>query len=124
MPSKSQRAASRQAQLRRRKPRGKGRTQEFAAGPVRAEPAPDAPAAEADSEPVQGPASTPAAVLQPEPGIGAPGAAARPARRPRVRTANDPAAVYRYLGPELRRIGLITTAIVAVLIGLTFVMGG
>ena len=34
MPSKSQRAASRQAQLRRRKRRGKGRTREFAAGPV------------------------------------------------------------------------------------------
>ena len=124
MPSKSQRAASRQAQLRRRKRRGKGRTQEFAAGPVSAEPAADAPAGEADGEPVQRPASTSAAVLQPEPGIGAGGAAARPARRPRVRVANDPATVYKYLGPELRRIGIITTAVVAVLIGLTFVLGG
>ena len=124
MPSKSQRAASRQAQLRRRKRRGKGRTQEFAAGPVRAELSPDAPAAEADSEQVQGPASTPTAVLQSKPRSGAAGAAASPARRPRVRTATDPAAVYRYLGPELRRIGIITTAVVAVLVGLTFVMGG
>ena len=120
MPSKSHRAASRQAQLKRRRRRGTARTQEFAAGPVRAEPAPDAPAAEAGSEP----APATAGVSERELVIETPARPSRPARRPRVRTATDPAMVYKFLGSELRRIGIITTAVVGVLIGLTFVLGG
>jgi hypothetical protein len=36
----------------------------------------------------------------------------------------DEAPSYGYLGAELRRIGVITTLIVAILIGATFALGG
>ncbi len=110
MPSKSRRAASRQAQVRRRRKRGRGAPEAFDTGPTESQRA--ARIVEEEASGQQRPAP-------PSP-VGA--AAARPARR--VRSEREEATPsYGYLGAELRRIGVITTLIVAMLIGATFVLG-
>jgi hypothetical protein len=121
MPSKGRKAASRQAQLNRRKRRSKNpRQPEFETAPVMPRAAVETAVAEPETdEPATVEDSTP----QPE--------AARPA--PRVRSARrrggqrDAAAdsspvVYQYLGKEIRQIGIITSLIVAILVALTFVL--
>ena len=107
MPSKSRRAASRQAQLKRRR-RGRQRIQEFDAGPTKPErPAED----DADAAVVVMPATP---VSQ---------ASARP-HRSRRQTAIETPLRYDYLGTEIRQIGVITAMIAAVLVLLTFLLGG
>ena len=107
MPSKSRRAASRQAQLKRRR-RGRQRIQEFDAGPTEPErPAED----DADAAVVVMPATP---VSQ---------ASARP-HRSRRQTAIETPLRYDYLGTEIRQIGVITAMIAAVLVLLTFLLGG
>ena len=111
MPSKSRRAASRQAEVRRRRRRGRGAHETFDTGPTEAQRA--ARLAEEEPSGQQRPA--------PASPVGA--AVARPARR--VRTADrEEAPSYGYLGAELRRIGILTTLIAALLIGATFALGG
>ncbi len=111
MPSKSRRAASRQAEVRRRRKRGKGAPESFDTGPTESQRA--ARIAEDESS------------VQPRPAAGstAGAAIARPARIPRAADRVS-APAYGYLGAELRRIGVITTLIVAILIGTTFALGG
>ena len=110
MPSKSRRAASRQAQLKRRR-RDRQRVQEFDAGPTE----PRSPAAADDS------ADEAVAVMPAAP------ASQTPARRPhrsRRQAASETPLSYDYLGSELKQIGVITVMIATVLVLLTFLLGG
>ena len=110
MPNKAHRAAARQAQLRRRRRRGKGRMQEFDPGPSESTTAAavrDAPVAEVEES-----------VSAPEVPVSTP----RPVRRTR-RSEAEPIPPYRFLRPELKQIGIITSLIVAILVVLTFVLG-
>ena len=117
MPSKSHRAASRQAKLRQKKRRGKGGTQLFDAGPTEssAEAATEGPIAEAAVEPEPQTAPSPAAVASPP---------AQPTRRPRRSHAAEVAPRYEHLASELRRIGTVTLVILVVLVALSFILGG
>lgn len=110
MPSKSQRAASRQARLSRRKRRGKPALQSFQAGPTQR-----SADAESDAETQPQPTHAPTAATQ---------TATLTAMRSRRRAsqAGSPN-VDRFLTRELRQIGIITTLIAAILGGLTFVLG-
>jgi hypothetical protein len=112
MPSKSRRAASRQASLRNRRKRGKSAPQAFQAGPTQSSQPDEESAAEAADQP--GPAPQPAS-------------AARPGRRPsraEQAAAAEGAQGHRYLGAELRRIGIVTAVIVALLAVASVVLGG
>lgn len=122
MPSKGRKTASRQAQLNRKKRRSKNpRQPEFEAAPVMSRTAVETAVAEPEiDEPDAVEDSTP----QPE-------AATRPA--PRVRSTRrrggsrsaaeeQTPLVYQYLSREIRQIGIITSLIVAILVGLTFVL--
>ena len=106
--------AARQAQLSRKKSRGKTRHQTFDAGPTesqstRAATGPDA------TEGVQQEAVA-VATVAPTP---------TPSRRRRQRVATEEAALtYRYLGTELRQIGIVAAFIGVLLAILTVVLGG
>ena len=118
MPSKAQRAASRQARLSRRRRRGKAAPQNFQAGPTQpsavAEPSvdgrPSPPVRQAASISARTPASASVAA----------GTTARARRRAADTGTSN---VSRYLGRELRQIGVISSLIAVILIGLTFVLG-
>ena len=112
MPKKGHKAAARQAQLSRKKRRGKGRPEIFAAGPVKPADSPHAAEhsdeAELDTKLAREPmAATPA----------------RATGRARQLAAAAPNLTHAYLGAELRQIGLITIVIVAILAVLTVVLG-
>ena len=117
MPSKAQRAASRQARLSRRRRRGKGAPQNFQAGPTQSTTTSDPPVRTQTSE------------LRRTPNAGTtttspPISDSRPAPRPRRRAADAGAShASRYLGQELRLIGMITSLIAVMIVGLTFVLG-
>ncbi len=109
MPNKAHRAASRQAQVKRRRRRGKTAPQEFDAGPDEstvvatvAEPVIEDDV-ESKSAAQRAPARTPQA----------------PARRSRTRAVAEPAPGQKFLAGELRQIGMIATMIVVVLAVLT-----
>ena len=121
MPSKGRKAASRQAQLNRKKRRSKNpRQPEFETAPVVsqtavetavAEPVIDEPATVDDSPPE-------AEAVRAAPRV-------RSARRrgaQRGAAGEAPPLVYKYLGKEIRQIGIITSFIVAILVALTFVL--
>ncbi len=109
MPNKAHRAASRQAQVKRRRRRDKTRTQEFDAGPDESTVVATVaePVVEADVEPESVAQRAPARVAQ------------VPARRSRDRAAAEPAPAQKFLAGELRQIGMITTMIAVVLAVLT-----
>ena len=110
MPNKAHRAAARQAQLRRKRRRGKGRVQEFDPGPSEASTAAFVRGSlVAESE---APEST-QALPPPTP---------RSVRRSRQQAEAEPMPVYGFLGPELRQIGIITSLIASILVVLTFVL--
>lgn len=117
MPSKAQRAASRQARLSRRRRRGKAAPQNFQAGPTQPSAVAE-PAVDASSRPVRQAASistrTPASAS----------VETRSAPRARRRAVDTGTSnVSRYLGRELRQIGAISSLIAVILAGLTFVLG-
>lgn len=123
MPSKAQRAASRQARLSRRKRRGKAAPQNFEAGPTQssavsdtAANAPSRTARRATSNSPSPAARTSAATaVAPSP---------RPAPRARRRAVDTSApTVSKFLPGEIRQIGIITSLIAVILAGLTFVLG-
>lgn len=118
MPSKSQRAASRQARLSRRKRRGgKPALQTFQAGPTqRSEDA----ESDAQAQPQPARVATAARAQTQTSTLAAPSTAMRSRRR--ASQAGSPN-VDRHLPRELRQIGIITTLIAAILTGLTFVLG-
>ncbi len=129
MPSKAGRAASRQARLSRKKRRGGKGRQDFELGPEESVATTEAAVEDADIE-AQGESGTEES-LAAQPGATATATATR--ARPRTRTPTrtrkqrvseaTPARVYQYIGAELRLIGIITVIIVALLTGLTFVLG-
>ncbi len=114
MPNKAHRAASRQAQVKRRKRRGKTRPQEFDAGPDESAVVATIaePVIEADVEPETVEQQAPAR------------AARLPARRSRDRAVVQPAPAQKFLAGELRQIGMITTMIVVALAVLTVFLRG
>ena len=109
MPSKSHKAASRQAKLREKRRRGKAAAQTFEAGPT----TPRVAAEESDTE--QESRSTPVAQAP---------AAPRRARSTRPGTSGEAAPRYDYLGKELQRIGLLSIVILAILASVSVVLGG
>ena len=123
MPSKAQRAASRQARLSRRKRRGKAAPQNFEAGPTQSSAVSDA-AANASSRTARRATSN-----SPSPAARTSAATAvapspRPAPRARRRAVDTSApTVSRFLPGEIRQIGIITSLIAVILAGLTFVLG-
>ena len=117
MPSKAQRAASRQARLSRRRRRGKGAPQNFEAGPTQRPEDSDSTVATATRPSRRSESS--ASVSSPTAGPGT-----RPTARPRRRSVDVGASnVSRFLGRELRQIAAITCLIAVILAGLTFVLG-
>lgn len=117
MPSKAQRAASRQARLSRRRRRSKGAPQNFQAGPtqptVTGESSVQTQRSQVRRTP--NPGASPASPSMSE---------SRPAPRARRRVADAGTSnVTRYLGQELRQIGMITSLIAVIIVGLTFVLG-
>jgi hypothetical protein len=117
MPSKSRRAASRQARLNQRKRRTKGKDRQDT--PLAAPPSPMTARAETPRATTEAPAPTPRA----SPTMTQAPEAPAPVRRRRARRATagpDPA--YKYLGSELKRIGVLITLLVAVLVVLSFVL--
>ena len=115
MPAKGRRIASRQAQLGRRRRQQNRKTEESLAVSVAA-PA-DIPAETA--APANAAAATPAAAESAGP-------AAAPARAPRRpaagQTRTDRSAAYTHLGSEVRRILILAGILLAVLVGLSFVI--
>ncbi len=109
MPNKAHRAASRQAQVKRRRRRGKTRPQEFDAGPDESVVVATVaePVVEDDVEPETVAQRAPTRAVQ------------VPARRTRNRAVAEPAPGQNFLAGELRQIGMITTMIVVVLAVLT-----
>jgi hypothetical protein len=117
MPSKSRRAASRQARLNRRKRRTKVRERPVA--PESESTATTAPIAETSqvSTPARRPARTASAP------VAQAAETPSPVRRRRSRqAAAGPEPAYKHLGSELRRIGVLLTMLVAVLVVLSFVL--
>ena len=112
MPSKGSKAASRQAQLRQKRRRGRGAEQDFDAGPSAADVAArEDAAAEADSKDTPSPRAV----------------ATRPSSAPsRSRRApvDDTIPEYKYLGGELKRVGVVAVVILAILALLSFLLGG
>lgn len=122
MPSKSQRAAARQARLSRRKRKEKSR-QDFDTGPTESQ----ASTRTAVAEPVDGAENASSAVATQRPKAPDLVAAPRQRRRSSVRgraaaAAPEQASVYKYLPGELRQIGIITSVIAVVLAVLTVVL--
>jgi hypothetical protein len=112
MPNKAHRVAARQAELSRKKHRGKGRPQVVDSSPA---PVPPATTTTAVKEPAVAETvrkeTVAASSAQP---------AAQPARRSRQRASAAPA--HSYLGAELRQIGTIVALIAVILVVLTFVL--
>jgi hypothetical protein len=130
MADKGKRIASRQAQLNRRKRRGKGRSQQFDAGPGESAVTPkqaDVEVSEATAS-VSGTAATPVdgqSAPEATETIGPPARVAstsRPTRRGRAAARAEAAAVYPYLGVEVRHIGVITAVLVVALVVLTLLL--
>ena len=119
MPSKAQRAASRQARLSRRRRRGKAAPQNFQAGPTRPAAA-NGSAVEAQGT---GRSARQASAVQARPASQRT-SSARSAPRSRRRVAEAVGSnASRYLGRELRQIGGVTALIAVIFVGLTFVLG-
>ena len=120
MPAKGRRIASRQAQLGRRRRQQNRKTEESLAVSVAA-PA-DIPAETA--APANAAAATPAAAETARASTA--GSAATPARAPRRpaagQTRTDRSAAYTHLGSEMRRILILAGILLAVLVGLSFVI--
>ena len=110
MPSRGRKRASRQAQLsqKRRRARSGANTRTFDAGPTEPrEPVPSTPTVSS------APAAAAAAAAAPAPAA---------TRRQRRQAAPNTPMVYRYLGRELRQIGILASIMVAALVALSFVL--
>lgn len=114
MPSKGQKVAKRQNQLRNRRRRGPGRasTQTFEAGPEVSTTAMD----DEDGVGTEVATAATATVAEPNP-------AASRRRRARQAAEDQGSPAYRYLGGELRHIGIVTLVILVILAAATFTLG-
>ena len=127
MPSKASRAASRQARLSRKKRRGGKGRQDFELGPEESVATTEAAVEDADIETQDEAGAEDSSAAQPSATATATRTRSRaqtPRRTRQQRAAEaTPARVYQYIGAELRLIGIITVVIVALLTGLTFILG-
>ena len=112
MPSKSHRAASRQAKLRQKRRRGKAAEQVFEAGPTVSK----AVVGDTDDERDVSESRPAAVALAPSP--------LAPIRRSRQSQPGAAASRQAHLGADLRGIGIISILIFAILAVATFVLGG
>ena len=116
MPSKGQKVAKRQNQMKSRKRRGPRRasTQQFEVGPT---------VSTTSVEEEEGTAVAPATATAT---ATMPGAATAPTRRRRSKQAaeDEAPAVTRFLFGELRHIGLVTLVILIILAAATVTLGG
>ena len=114
MPSKGQRVAKRQNQMRNRKRRGPRRasTQNFEVGPT---------VSAKSVEDEEGAAAAPATATAPIAGV-----STAPSRRRRSKQAveDQGSMASRFLPGELRHIGLVTLAILVILGAATVTLGG
>ena len=125
MADKGKRIASRQAQLKRKRRRGKGRPRQFEAGPSeRTEPAPDSSEAVVSGAKTQptsvatgGSVERPPRTISQESARSNPGGPA--VGRRAVAGKAEGTLTYPYLGVELRHIGVLTVALAGVLVVLT-----
>lgn len=127
MAGKSRRVASRQGELSRRRKRPQRGPSGIPATPVRPQPpqeggsalAVEAAAVSGNSPAVAqqaAPAPTSAAAERPAPQSGA------GQNRGQGRTRGERPAAYNYVGAELRRIGILSTVVVAALIAISVVL--
>ena len=119
MPGKGHRTASRQAQLKRNRKGRKAREprrQEFDAGPDESRAVVATAVEEAEGEAPAGSQAVATAQAQSAP-------ARQSRRRARQSGSIESALVYKHLGKELKYIAAIASVIIAVLIGLTFLLG-
>ena len=121
MPSKSSRAASRQAQIRKKRQRDKPRTQVFDSGPAESEGGAAAGGARAVVE--ETPVAAETAI---ETGVAAkqsrPAPAATVVPRRVGQAPVETALAYPQLAPEVRQIGMMAALIVVILVVLTVVL--
>ena len=129
MAGKSRRVASRQGELSRRRKRAQRGPSGIPANPPRQQPQPNGGGAAALA--VEGAGSGSAssvAVAQQAPPAPAPAASERPSPQSAVqsrgqgRTRGERPAAYNYVGAEVRRIGLLSTVVVAALIAISIVL--
>ncbi len=106
VPSKSQRAASRQARVRDRRKKGRAAPQTFQAAPTQR--------SQEDEE---------AAAMAPKPAAAAPSMASAAVVRPARRASEAATAEYPYMKPELIRIGVMSSVVLVIIAALTFVLG-
>ena len=129
MAGKSRRVASRQGELSRRRKRAQRGPSGIPATPGHPQPQQNGGGAAALAVETAGSAA-PAAVAQQAASASAPVAAAeRPApqssavqNRGQGRVRGDRPAAYNYVGSELRRIGILSTVVVAALIAISVVL--
>ncbi len=125
MAGKSRRVAARQGELSRRRKRAQKGPSGIPAAPARPQPQQNGGGAAAIA--VE-PAVAAAAAQQAAPAPAASAAAERPADRSRGQTRGpgrprgERPAAYNYVGAELRRIGILSTAVVAALIVISIVL--
>ncbi len=112
MPSKSKRAAKRQANTRQKRQRGNAAPQVFDVGPTKRK------LEDEDEEQTTSRRPGVAAAARTAPAV-----PTRPTRASRLADASAGASpAYPYLGSEIKRIGIIAGVIFATLLVLTFVM--
>ena len=117
MPSKNQRAASRQAKVRNKRKKGRAAPQDFKPAPAQTQQ-PDEQEEVSSAVGTTGQAALDTSSFGP-----APLGAQRHSRRPK-RSREPDLALYPYLKPELIRIGVISS-IIFVMIGImTLLLGG
>ncbi len=127
MAGKSRRVASRQGELSRRRKRAQRGPSGIPSTPARPQPQPNGGGAAALAVEGAGSATSVAVAQQATPAP-TPSATERPspqsAARPRGqgRSRGERPAAYNYVGSELRRIGLLSTVVVAALIAISIVL--
>ena len=126
MAGKSRRVASRQGELSRRRKRAQRGPSGIPATPARPQPQENGGGVLAVEAAVSG--ASPAVAQQAAPAP-TPAAAERPApessvgqNRGQGRTRGERPAAYNYVGSELRRIGILSTVVVAALIAISVVL--
>jgi hypothetical protein len=126
MAGKSRRVASRQGELSRRRKRAQRGPSGIPASPARPQPQENGGAVLAVETAASG--ASPA-VAQQAPPAPTPAAAERPVPQSRAgenrgqrRTRGERPAAYNYVGAELRRIGILSTVVLAALIAISVVL--
>ena len=127
MAGKARRAAARQGELSRKKKRGQRGPSGIPAAPARIQQQAVAGSSVAVDSAAE-PESQAGAGEQPQAAVAVPAAASRPTSQPAAlprgqgRVRGERPAAYNYVGSELRRIAVLSTAVLAALVVLSFVI--